>query len=261
MAEQTATSAGQLREQVGGATDRLLATAAQLTDEQVKAPSLLPGWSRGHVLTHLARNADGLRNLLIWARTGVPTPQYASPQARDAAIAAGADRTAAEQAADIRDSAAAFDAEAGRLSTVHWQAVVRGMRGPGHPAVHTLWRRLSEVEIHHVDLDAGYGAGDWPADFVAQRLAGVAAEFAQRADSPAALLRDTGSGELYPIGAAAPGAAAAAAAGGAAADGGPERGIVIAGPGELLLAWLIGRSQGAGLTADPSGPLPAVPAW
>ena len=31
-----------------------------LTDEQVRSPFLLPGWSVGHVLTHLARNADGM---------------------------------------------------------------------------------------------------------------------------------------------------------------------------------------------------------
>ena len=145
VAEQTATSAGQLREQVGGATDRLLATAAQLTDEQVKAPSLLPGWSRGHVLTHLARNADGLRNLLIWARTGVPTPQYASPQARDAAIAAGADRTAAEQAADIRDSAAAFDwyrrsAEGGYFRAQYNYATALAQRGEITAAADWFWR-------------------------------------------------------------------------------------------------------------------------
>ena len=46
-------------------------------------PSLLPGWSRGHVLTHLARNADGAVNLLTWARTGVETPQYVSQEQRE----------------------------------------------------------------------------------------------------------------------------------------------------------------------------------
>ena len=58
-------------------------TVAALTDSQARAPSLLPGWTRGHVVTHLARNADALRNLLTWARTGIPTPMYPSRQARD----------------------------------------------------------------------------------------------------------------------------------------------------------------------------------
>ena len=51
---------------------------SRLGDDAFRAPSLLPGWSRAHVLTHLARNADGMINLLLWARTGIVTPAYAS---------------------------------------------------------------------------------------------------------------------------------------------------------------------------------------
>ena len=59
------------------ATERLLTTATALSDAQMRDPSLLPGWTRGHVLTHIARNADGLVNLMRWARTGTKTPMYA----------------------------------------------------------------------------------------------------------------------------------------------------------------------------------------
>src|SRR5947209_4673969 len=52
-------------------TDRLLVSLDKLDDDAVGEPSLLPGWTRGHVLAHLARNADALVNLLTWARTGV----------------------------------------------------------------------------------------------------------------------------------------------------------------------------------------------
>ena len=72
-----------LRGRVDESTGRLLAGTAAVTDAQAREPSLLPGWTRGHLLTHLARNADGLRNLLTWARTGVMTPQYHSAAARD----------------------------------------------------------------------------------------------------------------------------------------------------------------------------------
>src|SRR6266496_3912112 len=98
---------GQLA-RVGAATDRLLATAAALSDTQAREPSLLPGWTRGHVLTHIARNADGMVNLLHWARTGTQTPMYASPESRAADIEAGAGRPAAGLAADVRESAAAL---------------------------------------------------------------------------------------------------------------------------------------------------------
>jgi len=93
---------------IDDATQRLIRNAGALTDEQVAEDSLLPGWTRGHVLTHIARNADALRNLLIWARTGVETPAYASQQAREDDIEAGASRTAAELAADVSRSAEAF---------------------------------------------------------------------------------------------------------------------------------------------------------
>ena len=63
---------------IAAATGRLLTVAGTLTDAEVAEPSLLPGWTRGHVLTHLARNADGLANLLRWAGTGIETPVYAS---------------------------------------------------------------------------------------------------------------------------------------------------------------------------------------
>ena len=181
------------------ATGGLLATAAGLTDGQAREPSLLPGWSRGHVLTHLARNADGLRNLLIWARTGVPTPQYPSQQARDGAIEAGSGRPAGELLADLRESAAAFQAEAAGMPARAWPALVHGIRGREHPAWYTLTRRLSEVEIHHVDLAAGYRAADWPGWFAAESLESVAAGFAGRADvrprgwPSAAPARSTGS--------------------------------------------------------------------
>src|SRR5689334_23923737 len=104
---------------VDRATDNLLRAAADLDPTVVSAPSLLPGWTVGHVLTHLARNAEAYTNLLTWARTGVETPAYASSEARDAAIEAGAGRPLDEQIADLRaaherfaDAAAAMPAEA-----------------------------------------------------------------------------------------------------------------------------------------------------
>ena len=76
--------------EIDRATARLLATARKLDDADLAAPSRLPGWTRGHVLAHLARNADGCVNLLTWARTGIETPQYASDERRDADIETGA---------------------------------------------------------------------------------------------------------------------------------------------------------------------------
>jgi maleylpyruvate isomerase len=80
-------AAATLRKMADAATDLLLESAAGVSDEQAREPSLLPGWSRGHLLAHVGRNADSLRNLLVWARTGVETPQPAAGTARMEAIA------------------------------------------------------------------------------------------------------------------------------------------------------------------------------
>lgn len=234
------------------AGERVAATAAALSDEQMREPSLLPGWSRGHVLTHIARNADGLGNLLTWARTGTETPQYASSQARDEAIEAGAGRPAGELVEDVISSAAAFVTQARELPEDAWTAEVRGMRGPSHPAWYTLQRRLTEVEIHHVDVAGGYTTADWPDWFLATMTYEVIGQMSANPQAPSAVLTDISSGRQYLLRPAGPGAA------------GPEAdadGLAISGPGYELLAWLLGRADGTGLTADPDGPLPGLPPY
>lgn len=228
------------------ATDRLLTTVAALTDTQMREPSLLPGWTRGHVLTHIARNAEGLANLLRWARTGTETPMYASAQARNADIEAGAGRPAAEIASDVRASAAAFAAAATDVPDGAWTAQVRALAGPAFPVHGVLDRRLSEVEIHHVDLAAGYRPGDWPEDYVEDTLPGVAESFTGRADTPACQIWVTGSGSSFRIG-----------------QDRPERApVTVHGPPAVLLAWLLGRDDGTGLQVHGADAvLPVLPPW
>lgn len=228
---------------IDDAVARLVASAAALSDEQIREPSLLPGWSRGHVLTHIARNADGLRNLLIWAQTGVETPQYASAEERDARIEEGAGRSAEELTADVSGSAGEFIAKARELSEDAWLAEVRGFRGPPHPGWFTLHRRLAEVEIHHVDLDAGYGPAEWPDWFVTDMLYRVTGQLCADPETPSAMITDAATGRQYFL------------QRDSAAD------VEITGPGHVLLAWLLGRDSGAGLSPDPAGPLPTIPSY
>ena len=74
----------------------LLRRLGELTDPEYDGPSLLPGWDRRHVIAHVGYNARALGRLVEWARTGVPTPMYASPQARNSEIDAGATLTPVE---------------------------------------------------------------------------------------------------------------------------------------------------------------------
>src|SRR5579883_2263142 len=94
---------------LSGSTARLLETIDGLTDDDARRPSLLPGWSVGHVLTHIARNADGNRRMAEGAARGESLAQYPHGAAgRAADIEAGAGRPAADLIADVRDSAAAL---------------------------------------------------------------------------------------------------------------------------------------------------------
>ena len=226
-------------------TDRLLVTSDALTDGQVAGPSRLPGWTRGHVLTHLARNADGFANLLTWARTGNETPMYPSEAARARGVEEGAARPAAQIRTDVRVSAAALAAAAQDLPARAWDALV-ARRGDTFPARHIPPRRLGELEIHHVDLDAGYRPADWPASFVAANLARVARDFAGRADAPACLARPDGLDAAYQIGPPGPQL--------------PSQ-VTVSGPPAALLAWLIGRGDGAGLGVTGAGAVPVLPPW
>jgi maleylpyruvate isomerase len=242
-------------DRLGQSTARLQATADTLSDAQAAAASRLPGWTRGHVLTHLARNADGFRNLLTWARTGDETPMYPSEEARDRAVGEGAGRSAAELAADVRASAAALAVAARDLPARAWDALV-ARRGDTFPARVILSRRLSEVEIHHVDLDAGYRPADWPASFVAATLVRVAGDFAGRADAPACLARPVGLDAAFPIGPAGPRSASTAPS-----STGRGSQVTVSGPPAALLAWMIGRDTGTGLEVAGADAVPVLPPW
>ncbi|MEV7551051.1 maleylpyruvate isomerase N-terminal domain-containing protein [Amycolatopsis sp. NPDC089917] len=127
-----------------------------LDETAVRGPSGLPGWTRAHLLSHLARNADGLVNLLTWAKTGVETPMYAGEAARDGDIEKGAYRSAEEIAEDVAGSAARLVEIASSLPDDAWSVRVRARQGREIPAEFVLWLRLSETSIHLADLDLGY---------------------------------------------------------------------------------------------------------
>jgi len=159
-----------LMSRIDEATSRLLGTVKGLSDDDVRAPSQLPGWTRGHVLTHLARGAEALTNLLHGARTGEPTRAYASQEARNEAIERGAGRSAEELLADVTAGAEKFRAAVAILPDDAWERRVRVLDYAEFPALQLLTRRLVEVELHHTDLGAGYGPDDWPARFAGMDL-------------------------------------------------------------------------------------------
>ena len=159
-----------LSDQLDQATQRLLGTARVITEPDLRAPSLLLGWTRAHVLAHLARGADAMQNLLAGVRTGQDRAAYASAAARQAGIEHGAGLRASELVADLADSAMALRRVARQLPDAGWQMPVRIMDSAPFPAAQLLTRRLVEVELHHCDLGAGYTPADWPPAFAAMEL-------------------------------------------------------------------------------------------
>jgi maleylpyruvate isomerase len=146
---------------------RLCVAAIRRLDEQAyAAPSLLPGWRRRHVVAHLAANAEAIGNLVHWARTGVVTPMYASPEERDAGIEAGATLPAEKLTRWFEDSAGALAEAMATLPGASWQAQVVTAQGRTVPAAEAPWMRAREVMVHAVDLDAGTGFADLPEEFL-----------------------------------------------------------------------------------------------
>lgn len=161
----------QLNDQIDDATQRLLGTVRAIAEPDLRQPSLLPGWTRAHVLAHVARGADAMRNLLVGARSGEERTAYPSAEARDAGIEENAALTAKDLVADLAGSAMALRAIARQLNEEAWQFPVRLPGSPTFPATRLLTIRLVEVELHHCDLGAGYGPDDWPDTFAAMELA------------------------------------------------------------------------------------------
>lgn len=222
-------------------TDRLLQTVAGLEDADLRAPSLLPGWTRGHVLTHVARNADGLANVVRSGISGETIPMYASAEARDADIEAGSGRSPADLEADLESSAERLLALLADVPADRLDVAVPTGRG-FDLAVHQVpWMRLREVSYHHVDLGAGFGFADLPDEVLRRGLQECPPRLRAAVPGVTVTARfDDGDDLELTVG-----------------DGA----VPVQGPAADVLAWLTGRSSGSGLTSRGDVPLPALPSW
>ncbi len=219
------------------ATEALIAAVGGLTAADVRMPSLLPRWSRAHVISHLARNADGLVNLLNSARTGVERQMYASREDRDAAIDEGAGRGHLLLCEDLLAACQRFATTVATLPGGAWEAVLRDSRGGALPASEIPWLRMREVWVHLVDLDAGVGFDAVPADVHEQLLDDVVGLFTGRTDVPALTVDTTladGRHRTWRL------------------DGAGGEAPAVRGTPPELLAWLTGRGP------TPLPPLPPM---
>ncbi|MFF4013515.1 maleylpyruvate isomerase family mycothiol-dependent enzyme [Streptomyces sp. NPDC001843] len=214
------------------ATERLLSAVTALDNAAVTEPSRLPGWTRGHVLAHIARNADALVNVLHGR------PMYASADTRNTEIERDAARALDVQLADLSESAARFQATGD--APADWSRTVELRGGVTDSASRVPFRRWAEVELHHVDLGIGYELEDLPEEFVEREIDFLAERFGGHKDVPSTGLRSH-DGRAW--------------ATGGGAGGGP---IGVEGSAADLLGWLAGRRDGSGLAVT-GGALPSLP--
>jgi maleylpyruvate isomerase len=212
---------------------------------------MLPGWSRGHVLTHWARNADGQTRMLLAAMRGEVTAQYPGGDAqREADIETGAARPAR---LILHDARAAVD----RIENA-WRGMLpsawcrpTGARIGQRPAWMSVWARWRETEIHHLDLDVGYTHDDWPAEFVRLMLPRVLPTLDTRVPDELTVQVQVTDRQWTQ------------ASTEARTSHDP---VVVRGAASALLCWLVGRTvpAAADLAASRSGqnwPLPQLRPW
>jgi maleylpyruvate isomerase len=211
---------------------RAVRTVDSLSEEQWRGPSLLPDWSRAHVVAHLALNAEGFARALSGLVSGDHVAIYPSNESRDAEIA----ELAAAETDDVRERFFAatqhlHDVMAG-LAPEHWDGTVNRLpEGPVWPAAGLVQARQREVEVHHADLGAGYTHLDWPTDFAVHLLDDVAG-------SQAFAVHATDLGRTWAVAANEP---------------------TVSGTTADLGWWLIGRGSSDDLSCE--GGLPELGPW
>lgn len=206
----------------------LIGVVRTLPDDAGAAPSPLDGWTRGHVLSHVANVGPALARQAEFAARGETVAPYDGGQAgRDAAIEAGATRTSAEHAAALEAARARLLAAWPAPEDALWSAPIAYRDGILSDAALAWWR---EARIHTVDATAGLddavGYASWDdafcahlRDFLAVRLPAPWSE-----------------------------------------DGGPE----LVGDPRDVAAWLAGRTPAGPVSALRDGrpaPLPELGPW
>ena len=221
------------------ATQRLVRTVDGLDDAELSAPSGLPDWSRAHVIAHLALNAEGLAGVLRSRIEGSPTTMYPSDEARERDIAAlaRADRTALRDrfmagTTVLTDAVDHFPDEwwPESFERTPGGRVIRYAAIPG--------MRLREVEIHHVDLAAGFTPTGWSDSFAAHLINAMVKR--HPSDESFRVLA-TDLARTWELG-----------------DDPDE--TTVSGPAGDLAWWLTGRPPAESLTCS-TGELPPVKAW
>ncbi|WP_203566849.1 maleylpyruvate isomerase family mycothiol-dependent enzyme [Aestuariimicrobium ganziense] len=209
------------------ATQRLLGDTIRISDADWQEASLLPGWTRAHVATHLARNADGLRLAFETMMLGMPQRMYASEPDKERDIERGSERNGLALQIDLDVSSGLLNEALDALETIDQAMPVELRAGFRLPARLLPLARLDEVVLHHVDLGVGFTVDDVAHETARRLLEWSAFRLGDREDIPLLELRSS-SGLVARLGSY-------------------GEVVVVEGDDRPLLGWLTGRGSGDGL--------------
>ncbi|WP_049822496.1 maleylpyruvate isomerase family mycothiol-dependent enzyme [Arthrobacter sp. H41] len=152
----------------------------RLSNAELDGASLLPNWTRRHVVSHVAYNAKAISRLVAWAATGVETPMYPSIEVRNDEIAHGVNLGPVALRKLFRDTAEQLDADWDNLPAASWHSTVRTIQGREVPATAAVWMRSRELWVHAVDLNNGAGFDDLPDSVLARLLDDITGAWSAR---------------------------------------------------------------------------------
>lgn len=174
----------------------------ELANDEFAESSLLPGWSRAHVVAHVGYNARAVARLVSWAETGIETPMYESPTQRNTEIELGA-TLSTRALRHLSDHAAVhLDVSWRDLAADRWSHQVKTALGRTVPVSETVWMRTREVWLHAIDLDIGARFADLPSSVLDRLLTDITTAWVGRGEGSRLRLvatdsqREIGSGNV-----------------------------------------------------------------
>ncbi|MDQ0618421.1 maleylpyruvate isomerase family mycothiol-dependent enzyme [Arthrobacter globiformis] len=223
----------------------------ELSDAELDGDSLLPGWTRRHVVAHVGYNARAVARLVEWAATGVETPMYPSTEVRNHEIDFGATLSPTALRNLFDHSAVHLNVEWRDLPGDDWHNKVKTVQGRVVPAEETVWMRTREVWVHAVDLDNGASFEDIPAPVLERLLKDITGAWTARGTDKDLVVEVTDQPATLTFG-----------------DTTAESPLVVSGPLAAVAAWSTGRAVNeryqdleASRGDEPLTDIPSAPAW
>jgi maleylpyruvate isomerase len=225
---------------LGEAGRRLSRTVDGLAPDDWAAPSLLPDWTRAHVVAHLALNGEALGDVLRGVTEDEPVPMYQSAERRDLDIAELADAEHSELRDRLLASLTTFVEAAEAVPPEAWAGRFdRTPGGPQLPLEAVPLMRLRELEIHHADLGAGYGPDDWTTWFAELVVSTMVKRLDPDAGFRVAPLDGSHTWDVGPV---------------------DEDPVLVTGPVADVAWWLTGRTPSDQVSCS-RGALPEIGGW